>query len=85
MKKKANRDFRARITARGFLQEEGVHFRGDSTAAPVTNETTIKLVLIMLTLAEWEGHVIDVKGALLMEKRCIIIFHRVLKCITTVE
>jgi Reverse transcriptase (RNA-dependent DNA polymerase) len=65
LKKKVNGDFRARITAQGFLQEEGVHFRGDSTSAPVTNETTIKLVLILLTLADWEGHVIDVKGAFL--------------------
>ena len=48
-----------------MIQEEGVHFWGNSTAAPVTNETTIKLVLIMLTLAEWEGHVINIKGAFL--------------------
>jgi hypothetical protein len=26
LKKKANGDFRARITAQGFLHEEGVHF-----------------------------------------------------------
>jgi hypothetical protein len=37
LKKKANGDFRARITGQGFLQEEGVHFQGDSTSAPVTN------------------------------------------------
>jgi hypothetical protein len=38
-----------------------VYFRSDSTAATITNETTIKIVLIMLTLAECEGHVIHVK------------------------
>jgi hypothetical protein len=53
MKKKANGDFRARITAQDFLQVEGVHYRSDATAAPVTNETTIKIILNMLTLAEW--------------------------------
>jgi hypothetical protein len=63
--KEGNGDFRARITARGFLKKEGVHFRSDSTAAPITNEATIKIILIMLTVAEWEGHVIDVKGAFL--------------------
>jgi hypothetical protein len=26
LKKKANEDFRASITAQGYLQEEGVHF-----------------------------------------------------------
>jgi hypothetical protein len=65
MKKKANGDSRARITAEAFLQEGGVHYRSDATAAPVANETNIKIILIMLTLAEWEGHVIDVKGAFL--------------------
>jgi hypothetical protein len=52
MKKKANGDLRSRITVQGFLQEEGVHHRSDSTAATVTNETTIKIILIMLRLVE---------------------------------
>lgn len=47
-----------------------MHFRSNSTAAPITNETTIKIVLITLTLAEWELHVIDVDGAILKD-----IFH----------
>jgi hypothetical protein len=29
LKKKANGDFRARITVQGILQEEGVHYRSD--------------------------------------------------------
>jgi hypothetical protein len=49
MKKNTNGDFRDRITAQGFLQEEGVHYRSGSTAAPVTNETTIKIILITNT------------------------------------
>jgi hypothetical protein len=65
MKKESRGDFRARITAQGFLQEEGVHYRSDVTAAPLANETNIKIILIMLTLAEWDGNVIDVKGAFL--------------------
>jgi hypothetical protein len=32
------------LTARGFLQEEGVHYRDDSTATLLTNEKTIKIV-----------------------------------------
>jgi hypothetical protein len=44
MKKKAKKDFRARITAQGSLQEEGVHYMSDSTTAPVTNKTTIKII-----------------------------------------
>jgi hypothetical protein len=50
----------------------------------VTIETTIKVVLIMLTLVEWEGHVIDVKGEFLkgkftMNKRCNFKFHKALR------
>jgi Reverse transcriptase (RNA-dependent DNA polymerase) len=65
MKKKANGQFRARITARGFLQEDGVHYDSDSTAAPVTNETTIKIILTLMTMADWNAQLIDVKGAFL--------------------
>jgi hypothetical protein len=45
MKKKANGKYRARITARGFLQEDGVHYFSHSTAAPGANELTIKIAL----------------------------------------
>jgi len=48
--------------ARGFLQEEGVHYRGNSTAALVTNETTIKIVMVLLVVTDWKAHVIDIKG-----------------------
>jgi hypothetical protein len=65
MKKKANRQYRARITAQRFLQEDGIHYFSHSTAAPVANELTIKIVLTLLTLANWKAQVIDVKGAFL--------------------
>ena len=65
MKKKANGQYRARITARGFLQEDGIHYFSHSTAAPVANELTIKIALTLLTLANWKAQVIDVKGAFL--------------------
>jgi hypothetical protein len=51
MKKKANSQFREQITARGFLQEDGIHYFSHSTAAPVANELTIKIELTLLTLA----------------------------------
>jgi Reverse transcriptase (RNA-dependent DNA polymerase) len=65
MKKKANGQFRACIIARGFLQEDEVHFNSDLTAVPVTNETTIKIVLALTTMADWNAQVIDVKGEFL--------------------
>jgi hypothetical protein len=37
MKKKANDKYRARITVRGFLQEDGVYYFSHLTAASVAN------------------------------------------------
>jgi hypothetical protein len=65
MKKKANGQYRARIIALGFLKEDGIHYFSHSTTAPVANELTIKIVITLLTLANWKTQVIDVKGAFL--------------------
>jgi hypothetical protein len=87
MKKKANGKYRARITARGFLQEDSVHYFSHSTASPVANELTIEIVLTFFALTTWKAWVIDVKGAFLkahlrMVKTCTWIFHRILKIFT---
>jgi Reverse transcriptase (RNA-dependent DNA polymerase) len=63
MKKKANGQFQARITAQGYLQEVGIHYFSDSTAAPVTNETTINIIFVLLTMSNSTAHVVDVRGA----------------------
>jgi hypothetical protein len=65
MKKKANGKYRARITTRGFLQEDCVHYFSHSTASPVANELKIKVVLTFLVLTTWKAQVIGVKGAFL--------------------
>jgi uncharacterized membrane protein YbaN (DUF454 family) len=65
MKKKADGKYRARITARRCLQEDGVHYFSHSTAAPVANELIIKIVLTFLVLTTWKAQVIDVKGPFL--------------------
>ena len=65
MKKKANGRYRARLNARGYEHVEGVYFNIDFTAAPVTNDTTIKVVYLLAALAKWKTYVIDVQGAFL--------------------
>jgi hypothetical protein len=62
MKKKANGQYRGRITAQGFLQEDGIHYFSHSSVA---NELTKKIVIKILTLANWKAQVIDVKGEFL--------------------
>jgi len=45
MKRKSNGVRRARMNMRGYEQEENVHYDPSSTAAPVTNDVTIRMML----------------------------------------
>jgi hypothetical protein len=65
MKKETYEKFLARIITKGFLQEKDIHFCGNHTATLATNKVTIKSLFVLLTLADWDGNVIDFKGALL--------------------
>jgi hypothetical protein len=65
MKKKANGTYRARVNARGYEQVKGIHYDESSTAAPVTNDTTIRIIYVLAILAGWSPYVIDVQGAFL--------------------
>jgi Reverse transcriptase (RNA-dependent DNA polymerase) len=65
MKKKSNGTFRARLNGRGFEQVPGIHFDPKSIAAPVVSMMTIRIVFIIMIMAGWTGHVLDVRGAFL--------------------
>ena len=65
MKKKANRTCRARVVARGFEQIEGLHYDGASIAAPVTNDMSIRIIMVLALMAGWASKIVDVKGAFL--------------------
>ena len=65
MKKKANGTYRARINARGFEQIEGEHYDATATAAPVVNEATIFIVLIVMVMGGMYAELMDVRGAFL--------------------
>ena len=65
MKKKANGTLRARLDARGFEQVDGVHYNEDDKAAPVVNDITICIVMTLMVMARWYGHLLDVRGAFL--------------------
>jgi len=68
MKKKANGVFRARLNARGYEQVDGEHYHEDTKAAPVGNDATIHIVLILMLLAGWYAEIIDICGAFLHGK-----------------
>ncbi len=42
-----------------------MHYDGTSTHAPVTNAGAIRIVLILMIMADWQGQIVDVKGAFL--------------------
>jgi hypothetical protein len=61
-KKKSTGKLRECLNACGFKQMEGLHYKGSSAHAPVTNASTIQIVLILMLMADWHGRIVDVKG-----------------------
>ena len=64
-KKKSSGRRRGRLNAHGFKQIEGVHYNKDDIAYPVTNEVTIRVVMVMSVVLRLCIGLIDVKGAFL--------------------
>ena len=62
---KGNSKFRARLNAREYEKEAGVHYIDHNKAAPVTNDTTIRIMLTMMIIYKWTTHIVDVQGAFL--------------------
>jgi Reverse transcriptase (RNA-dependent DNA polymerase) len=65
MKKKPNGNYRGRINAHGYEQIDGLHYNISNTAAPVTNDTTIWIIITLAIMAGWKGYLIDAKGEFL--------------------
>ena len=65
MKKKANGTLRARMVARGYEQIDGMHYDSSSIAAPVTNELSIRIMMVLALMAGWAMKIVDIKGAFL--------------------
>jgi hypothetical protein len=63
MRKKADGTYRARLTARGYEQIDGLHFDSTDTSAPVVNDTTIRIVFVLMIMAGWTAMLLDVRGA----------------------
>ena len=65
MKRKANGVLRARLVARGFKQEAGLHYNPDDLGAPVVTDTTIRIMFILELISGMASEIVDVKGAFL--------------------
>ncbi len=64
-KKKSTGKLLGRLNACGFKQVEGVHYNRTSTHAPVTNAGTIRILLTLVIMANWQGQIVDVMGTFL--------------------
>jgi hypothetical protein len=43
-----------------------MHYDADSLAAPITNDTTIRVAYVLAGLAGWKSYVVDVQGVFLI-------------------
>jgi hypothetical protein len=65
MKKKSNGTYRARLNARGYEQVDGIHYDSSNISSPVTNDTTIRIIMVLMIIFKWSAQLVDVKGAFL--------------------
>src|SRR6266853_5367722 len=62
-KHKADGCFRARVVAKGFTQIQGINY--DETFSPVAWFESLRLLLVLAVLEDWEIHQMDIKLAFL--------------------
>jgi hypothetical protein len=65
MNKNASGRYRSRLNARGYKQGDGKHYDSTNISSPVTNDATIRIVMILTIIFGWTAGVLDVQGTLL--------------------
>jgi hypothetical protein len=65
MKKKSNGRYRARLNARGCGQVDGVHYDSTSISSHITNDATVRIVLVLSLIFGSADELVDVQGAFL--------------------
>eukprot|EP00957_Ditylum_brightwellii_P132061 10068767-Ditylum_brightwellii.AAC.2 len=65
MKPKPNGVKRARLTACGYEQQDGLHYQSHDLSALVVNNMTIQIIFVMTIMAGWATPLFDANGAFL--------------------
>ena len=66
MEKKASGKDSARLNARGFEEIEGEYYGLNHVSSPVTNEVTIRIVLMLIIMADWASYLADINEVFLL-------------------
>ncbi len=66
MKKKSNGTYFAHLVARGFQQQEGLHYNLVAISSSETSNTSTCMVLTIMIMAGYKARVIEIKAAFLM-------------------
>jgi hypothetical protein len=61
MKKKSNGTYRSRLNARGYEQVDGIHYDSSNISSPVTNDATIRIIMVLMIIFKWSAQLVDVE------------------------
>ena len=62
MKKKSNDKLRAILNVRGYEQIDGIHYESSVIHSPVTNDTIVRIIIVLALMVGWSGLIEDVQG-----------------------
>eukprot|EP00957_Ditylum_brightwellii_P125501 9566059-Ditylum_brightwellii.AAC.1 len=65
MKPKATGAKLARLNTRGYEQVDRLHYDSHNLSAPVVNDMTVRIAMILTITAAWTAKLLDVQGAFL--------------------
>jgi hypothetical protein len=65
MQKKSNGTYRARLNARGYEKVYVIHYDSNTISSPVTNDATIRIIMVLMIIFKWSAQLVDLKGAFL--------------------
>ena len=58
--------YRARMNMRGYEQVDGEHYDSASISSPVTNDVSVRVLLVLILMANFTAYIVDIHGAFLL-------------------